>query len=184
MPDLRTLPNPDPRRRLSKSVWRQAIALVGDALSAALTELSVSAPRVLVLSETVIPGRLLQGDAGRAWSVEWQPLPGSAADVRAHHAVAVVVPDGARPGERIEVLRNAVNTLRPGGALVVLANVVVPPGAQVATGGVHDLSEELILASGGCLHLDEIRSVRWADEPFRRGVVLTLTQLSTRGPAA
>jgi hypothetical protein len=67
--------------------------------------------------------------------------------------------------------------------LVVIATVVAAPGEDRSLlPSMCQLIEELTRATALALHVDEIRSVRWGDEPFIRGVVVSATSLASVVP--
>lgn len=172
-----------PRRRVQKSVWRQVLGLLREGLTEALLRGEYSSPRVAVFTPGHLLPRQLAGDA--LWTVTCQGTgmsPARRAPAPGH--VGAVVLDGGTVEERMTLLRHVTSTIRPGGTLMVVASVVTVPGSATPAPALGQLIEELTRATGGRLHLDEIRSVRWAAEPLCRGVRLSATLLTRPGDAA
>ncbi|MBS44926.1 MAG: hypothetical protein CMH83_17520 [Nocardioides sp.] len=93
------------------------------------------------------------------------------------HVTVAWFDDGGQPTvARTTVLRDALGRLHPGGRLVLLAYAVTAPGGA-ANPPVSQVVEELMTASFGALHVDELRSVRWGEESMARGVLVTATRL-------
>ena len=149
MPD-----QPDGRVRAYKAVWRQHRRLVGDCVKAALEGKPYGDVRVSLLGADDALARAIAVDCGVAVS---------RADVddgytgACDHVVALVMPR-VMAAKRIELLRWCHRRVRPAGVLIVVATVVVAPGDDARlVPSVSQLAEELNLASGLAVHVDDIQ---------------------------
>lgn len=107
------------------------------------------------------------------------PAPG-AFPLPAPDGVVLVLRDGDQSAaERLALLRQAHDVLRPGAALVVVAHVVDTADGR-PNPSIHTLIEEIHEATGTSIHLHDLTSARWAGDRLTRGVVLALTSLRLR----
>lgn len=112
---------------------------------------------------TVTDGALTEGPA--------------AADIRpSPHAALVLLRAGASPQDRAVTVREALARLVPGGALVVVADVVTELDAPVAP-SISQLLEEIHHATGMAVSLEELRSLRWPGDSRARSVALRFSSL-------
>jgi hypothetical protein len=173
------LDQPDARLRTQKAVWRQLRGVLADVVSTALAEAPVGEPRVTLMCTDLSLGRILAVDLGRHVNLVDLTEPAGPPGVR-DHVTVLVLPPGLPAGERIDHLRKAHRRLRPAGWLVVVATVVAAPGEQgVRPPSMSELIEELQRATGVGVTIEELRSLRWSNEPMSRGVVISATCLST-----
>ena len=169
---------PSPATRADKAVWRQATSLLATALGDALATYDIESPQVAVSCASQSYVRFLRHVLP---SVTELAPGGPNPEVRSH--VLAVCLDGSETSpERIAALKRGFDNLRPAGRLVVLANVVAAPGVSVTPPSMTRLIGELQWATGSGLQLEELRSIRWANEPFHRGVLMTMQSLSIAGP--
>jgi hypothetical protein len=171
---------PDGRVRTRKAVWRQHRQLVADSVNAALDGMPYGDARVSILGADEALVRAVARDCRVAVSnTGSEDAGGEGVD----HVAVLVVPR-ATSGERVDALRRCHRRVRHRGVLVVVATVVVAPGDDPRlVPSVSVLTEELNLATGLAIHVDDIRSVRWAGEPFVRGVAISATSLTEEASA-
>ena len=65
----------------------------------------------------------------------------------------------------------------PAGRLLLLATVVRTGRSDDSPPSMSQLMEELQRASGTSLQVDDLKALRWANEPLHRGVLITATSL-------
>lgn len=175
--DVTPFSEPDPVARVEKSVWLQVASLLREGLREATRVLPDAAPTVATFG---VPAELvahaLRGSTCELVDVapEQARWTGSAP---AAHAAVLLLDEGLDSGGRVSAMSTAAGAVRPGGTLLLVAAVVSPPPGDEVCPRMSQLVEELGFATGGLLHVDDMRSVRWADEPLRRGVFLSMTVL-------
>lgn len=104
--------------------------------------------------------------------------PGPALAAPSPHAAVIWCRDGGgERSERHDLVVEALEALHPGSPLVVVGYVVTGD-AGLVNPSFGELFEDLVRATGGMVHVDEVRSVRWAGEELRRGVVVRATTLT------
>lgn len=173
------LDEPDPLARPRKAVWRQVHRLLVERT----TEAAASRPHELGMVSLVGDDASLARALGHDLGVDVRHVP---ADLHAEeseeardHVVALVLPVGLNGPSRLALLKRVVARVRPGGHLVVVATVVVAPRQQPPSPpSLSHLVRELHDASGMGVHLLDLQSVRWANEPFTRGACLMLSRLA------
>ncbi len=169
------LDHPDSSTRHQKTVWRQVRRATGQAALEALGHALVANPVVTCCGVDSVLAGALSRDLGV--DVRRDDPAGPPGEMS--HLVIAILGVGQSAGERLGVLRRAYQLLRPAGSLVLAATVV----GESRTGrsrypSMAELTEELQAATGGGLHIEELRSVRWTREPIVRGVVLTAASLA------
>jgi hypothetical protein len=91
-------------------------------------------------------------------------------------AVVLLADEGQDPDERRNLLGRAARLLPPRGLLIVVGHVVTEdpnrPNPSIA-----GLVDDVLRATGGAVHLEELASLHWAAEPVVRGVMLRFTNL-------
>ena len=171
LPDL-----PDSRTRSKKAVWRQVTEALRVALVDALDRLQVDGVQAGVLAEDAsharaldrtLPWRVAAFEAGRT-----PQLPAQSVD-----AVAVCLSGAEDQPFRMAQLEWAMRVLRPAGRLLLLATVVRTGRSDDSPPSMSQLMEDLQRASGTSLQVDDLRALRWANEPLHRGVLITATSL-------
>ena len=171
LPDL-----PDSRTRSSKAVWRQVTETLRVALVDVLGRLHVDGIQVGVLAEDAsharaldrtLPWRVTAFEAGRT-----PQRPAKSVD-----AVAVCLSGAEDQPFRMTQLEWALSVLQPAGRLLLLATVVRTGRSDDSPPSMSQLMEELQRASGTSLQIDDLRALRWANEPLHRGVLVTATSL-------
>lgn len=167
----------DPKTRPQKAVWRQ----IREALSVAISDVLRGQPcepiSIRLISSDSTLAAAVSKTLGRAVGAAH-----AADSFESMHddVVAVTLPEVGKPESRIALLRNAFNRTRPTGGIVVAATVVTRPGEdRRLTVSIRQLLEEINVATGAAIHIDAIQSIRWTNEPFVRGVILTITSLGT-----
>ncbi len=180
-PGAQVLPDqPDADERTQKAIWRQVRTAVGEHVTTMLRDLA-GVPRVSLLGDDAALADALAVDLGV--EVRHVPADGDHAGEPGpsrDHVVVLPLPTPATAATRLDRVRVAVARLRPAGRIVLVATVVASQGDPAATRApsISQLAEEIDLATGGAVHLDDMQSLRWSGEPLRRGVVLVLTSLS------
>lgn len=169
---------PDGSRRVAKAVWRQVRDEVAQAVRAGLAADDVDGARVSLLGGDEVLAAAVGQRAGVDVHVRELPVDGPVGT--GDHVVVVLVPAPASSATRIDVIQQSLHRVRAAGHLVVLATVVTDPTVPGSRRppAITGLFEEITLATGGDVHLDDLRSIRWDREPVRRGVVLSLTALT------
>jgi hypothetical protein len=95
-------------------------------------------------------------------------------------AVVVSLRDGGQSREeRLDMLTRASNALERGGTLLVVGDVVHSLRGE-PNPSLLELIEEIHLATGHGIHLEELRSMRWPGESLSRGVLIRATSLRGR----
>jgi hypothetical protein len=173
------LDHPDPGRKIRKAAWLQTRRLVAQGVQACLPQFTVARPAVAYLTEDVSLPRALSADLGLPVT---RLRPGDRPE--SGHVVALQLDAEARAADRLVLLSTALSSLRPSGKCVLIGTVVAGPDGASETPSMGRLMAEIDQAWGGGFHVDDLRSFRWLDEPFVRGVVLTLTALRTPVEAA
>ena len=167
---------PDLTARSRKGAWLQMRRLVSESLAAAVESQPFGS-----LHATLVGGDERLARAAEADCAVAVGYAATVADVppRSSEHVAIVLLPQVAAAERVELLRAAHRSVRPAGVLVIVATVVVVPGEHRSLiPSMRQLVEELNDASGLAVHVDELRSVRWNEEPYVRGVILSATALS------
>lgn len=183
--------HPDPQRRADKARWRQRTEVLRSAITDAVARGGFPAPRIALVSETFTSPEQLRPEPG--WWVRCcDTLPGPSVAINSSaldesgpvHVLALEL-DAPRPGQRMQLIGDACALLRPGGCLLVLTDVVALPGSGLVPPRMSQLIEEIQQSTGGLVHLEDITSIAWVQEPWRRGVLLALStlQLTGRGQA-
>src|SRR5512139_826188 len=112
--DVRSLATPDPRHRVEKAVWRQALALLGEAKDAALAHNGFASPHITYFSDTPISAHRLL-DFG---NIRWRPLTDPySPDETPNHIAAALVGDGLPAARRLDALERVCSSVRPSGTL-------------------------------------------------------------------
>lgn len=170
--DLIGLPDPELGQR--KAAFRQLRDLCASTLDVEQRSRLDTAFRAALLGG---PPGLREATSSRlGWSVV--PFDLEHPPASAYHAVVWHLDGHETTATRLSRLRAVLSTLRPASLLAVVATVVVSePGDSVPS--LSTLIGELGLASGDTLFAEDIRSLRWPGEQFRRGVCLTLRYLGT-----
>jgi hypothetical protein len=171
LPDL-----PDSRTRSKKAVWRQVTETLRVALVDALGRLQVDGVQAGVLAEDasharaldrILPWRVTAFQAGRT-----PQQPAKSVD-----AVAVCLSGAEDQPFRVAQLEWAMSVLQPAGRFLLLATVVRSGRSDDSPPSMSQLMGELQRASGTSLQVDDLRALRWANEPLHRGVLVTATSL-------
>jgi hypothetical protein len=170
MIDLLGLPDPETARQ--KALFRQLRDLYAHILGNELRSRSNTALRAAVSGG---PVGLPEATTSRlGWDVAtFNPRHRVAP---AYHALAWFFADDDTAGARMGRMRELLDGLRPASLLVVVGTVVAEETTPVAP-SISTLIAELSLASGGALHAEDVRSLRWPGEQLVRGVCLTLRYL-------
>lgn len=171
------LDQPDPRVRPQKAVWRQ----ICEALTVAISDVVGGQPCEPTAISLISSDSTLAAAVGKTLGRSVVAIQATDSPENMHDdIVAMTLPEVGKPESRIALLRNAFNRTRPTGGIVVAGTVVTRPGEdRRLTASIGQLLEEINLATGTAFHIDAIRSIRWTNEPFVRGVILTMTSLRT-----
>lgn len=175
------LDQPDPRRRLHKAIWRQLRQVLAEAAGPVVSEVA-GVRRVSVVTNDRPLADALAVDLGVPVRVVLpDQLRGAPRSPLGDHLVILPLELPLGTGARVDLLRRSLQRLRPTGRLVLAATVVSGPGGRAVDRppSMSQLLEQLQAATGGSVHLDDLRSLRWSREPLRRGVCMTLTSLSS-----
>lgn len=169
---------PDGSHRVAKAVWRQVRDEVARAVRTGLAADDVDGARVSLLGGDALLARAVSRLVGVDVHVRDLPVAGPVGT--GDHVVVVLVPSPAPSTSRIDIIRQSLHRVRAAGHLVVVATVVADPTTPGPRRppSISGLFEEITLVTGGDVHLDGLRSIRWDREPVRRGVVLSLTALT------
>lgn len=175
---------PHRQQRIEKQHWRQTLELLDGAVAHARSVLAISRPHVAIATPLAGLAEALGARCGlRLGVIEHATAGGLASRQESQHVVVVTAPEVLPVPQRMDLFRRCVRATRPAGRLVVVANVVGPSrrdadGRHVRAPNCSALLEQLEAASGQGLQVADLRSVRWGDEPVRRGVMLTMTRIS------
>lgn len=168
------LDQPDPRVRPQKAAWRQLRGALTLGIADVIREQSCEPTDISLIGSDGTLAAAVSMDLGRRVVVP------SDSPVMRDDIVAVTLPEIGSPESRIGLLTSAFERTRPTGGIVVAATVVARSGENPRrTPNISQLLEEINITTGTAIHVDAIQSIRWADEPFVRGVILTLTSLRT-----
>lgn len=175
---------PDRQQRIEKQHWRQTLELLDEAIADAGSAMAIVHPHVAIATPIAGLAEALGVRRGlRLGVIDHTTAGGLASRQESQHVVAVTAPEVLPVPQRMGLFRRCVRATRAAGHLILVANVVGPgarhaDGRPVRTPTCSSLLEQLEAASGQGLQVLDLRSVRWGDEPVRRGVVLTMTRIS------
>lgn len=176
---------PDRRRRAEKQQWRQLFDLLEQAVGRARVAIGRGRPHSAIATPLEGLAEFLGVRTGLNFSaIDHATASGTATRIESQHLVVVTHPEMLRISQRMDLLRRCIRATRPAGQLLVAANVVgesqpQQDGTRMAIPSCSALLEQLEVASGQGLAFEDIRSVRWGHEPIHRGVILTVTRIST-----
>lgn len=185
MTDMELLHWPDRELLAKKQQWRQILDLLERSLAEASAELGRSHSRLAIATPLAGLVDTLAARLGlHVSAIDHAGPSGRPVQHESHHLVALTHPEVLPLAERMELLRRLVRALRPAGTLVVVANVVGrddrrSDGMRIAVPTCTGLLEQLEAASGQGLVVEDLKSVRWGDEPIHRCVLLEMTRIST-----
>lgn len=91
------------------------------------------------------------------------------------HAAILAFDGQTQPHDRELMVRRAMEVLPPGGSLIVLADVVSTDKSEGIA--IEDLLDEVHMATGTQVALEELRSLQWPGELFSRSVLLRYSAL-------
>lgn len=166
------LDHPDPGMRLQKQLWSQLTELLVSAIQAAVAGRNLQAPCIAFQG---LPPRMEETlRMGRSWT-STSPS-GPMADASSPH-VTVLILGSHQLHEATASIRSAHDRTRPGGSLILICPVVSTEGHDALP--MEDFMESINEGTGTRVHLDDMRSIRWANEPFHRHAFLSLTVLKT-----
>lgn len=175
---------PDRGLRAEKQKWRLTLELLERAFADARGAIGRERPRVAL--STPLAG--LADALGARLDLRLDTIDHAGATGRpirheSRHVVAVTHPEVLPLPIRMKLLRRCVRVVRPAGRIVVIATVVGrdrvgADGVRVSVPTCSGLLEQLEAASGQGLMVESLESVRWGDEPVRRGVALVMTRIS------
>lgn len=171
------LDQPDPRVRPQKAVWRQ----ICGALTVAISDVLRGQPFEPTAISLIGSDSTLAAAVGKVLGRAVVAVQATDNAEKMHDdVVAVILPELGKPESRIVLLRNAFNRTRTTGGIIVAGTVVTRPGEdRRRTASIGQLLNEIDVATGTAIHIDAIQSIRWTNEPFVRGVIMTMTSLRT-----
>jgi hypothetical protein len=169
--------DPDAMARARKAVWRQVREAVAGCVRDVRERDGIDLHHTGVVCADPLLAVALEADLDTP--VTPVPLDSDALPDPLEHIAVLVLPPALAGAERVDLITRAHRRLRGGGSFIVVATVVALPGDRPgAVPSMDDLVEDLQRGTGQGLHVHEIRSLRWADEPVLRGVLVAGTSLS------